>query len=41
MERNFAFLEVTGPRKERKLKITYYSTKGKKLYEYEITPERY
>ncbi len=41
MERNFAFLEVTGPRKERKLKITYYNTKGKKLYEYEITPERY
>ncbi len=41
MERNFAFLEVTGPKKDRKLKITYYNTDGKKLFEYEITPEKY
>ena len=41
MERNFAFLEVTGTKKERKLKVTFYNTNGEKLYEYEIKPEKY
>lgn len=35
-ERNFARFEVKGPRKKRKLDITFYSTAGKKLYSYEI-----
>lgn len=35
-ERNFSLLEVTGELGERELKITYYSSKGKKLYQYRI-----
>lgn len=35
-ERNFSILSVTGERGERVLEITYYSSKGKKLYQYEI-----
>lgn len=38
-ERNFSILSVTGERNERELEITYYSSKGKKLYQYRITQE--
>jgi alkaline phosphatase D len=41
MERNFALLEITGGKGERKLKVTYFNTQGEKLYEYEIIPEHY
>ncbi len=41
MERNVAFLKITGTRKNRKMKITYYNTKGEKLFDYEIVPEKY
>ena len=40
MVRNFTMLEVSGTRKERVLKVTYYGTKGDKLYEMEIKPEK-
>ncbi len=39
LEHNYTMLEVTGKRNERVLKVTYYGTKGNKLYEMEIKPE--
>ncbi len=39
MQRNFTLLEVEGKRGERMMKVTYYGTKGDKLYELEIKPE--
>lgn len=37
--RNYTMLEVTGTKDARVLKVTYYDTKGKKLYEQDIKPE--
>ncbi len=39
LEHNYTMLEVTGKNNERVLKVTYYGTKGNKLYEMEIKPE--
>jgi alkaline phosphatase D len=36
-QRNFSILSISGERGERKLEITYYSSKGKKLYQYGIS----
>ena len=41
MERNFAEIKITGPRKNRVLHLTYYNTKGEKLWEYDIKPEKH
>ena len=35
-ERNFSILKVSGARGDRELEITYYSTSGKKLYQYNL-----
>ncbi len=37
--RNYTMLEVTGTKDARVLKVTYYDTKGTKLYEQDIKPE--
>ncbi len=37
--RNYTMLEVTGTKDNRVLKVTYYDTKGRKLYEQDIKPE--
>ncbi len=37
--RNYTMLEITGTKDARVLKVTYYDTKGKKLYEQDIKPE--
>lgn len=39
MVRNFTMIEVTGKKGERMLKVTYYNSKGKKLYQQDINPE--
>ena len=39
LKRNFTMLEVTGKKDSRIMKVTYYGTKGNKLYEMEIKPE--
>jgi len=39
MERNFAEVTLTGPRYERKVKITYFNTKGEKIWDYEFGAE--
>ncbi|ALM20895.1 phosphodiesterase [Nonlabens sp. MIC269] len=36
-EKNFGIVEVSGPRKERKLVLTIYDQKGKKVFDYSIT----
>ena len=39
MVRNYTMLEVTGTKDARILKVAYFDTQGKKLYEKEIKPE--
>ena len=40
MERNFAQISVEGPRKERKLIVTFYDYSGNEVYSYEIKSEK-
>lgn len=40
MERNFVEIGISGPTKQRKLKITYYNYNGKELFTYEILSEK-
>ena len=39
MERNFAEVTLSGPRYERKVRITYFNTNGKKIWDYEFDAE--
>ena len=40
MERNFVQISIYGPRKERKLTVTYYDYSGKELYAHELKSEK-
>ena len=40
MERNFVEIGISGPTKQRKLKITYYDYNGKELFTHEILSEK-
>lgn len=35
-QRNYGLIEITGPQKERKLKVIYYDSSGKEIYRYEM-----
>ena len=39
-ERNFGLVEVSGPRKDRKLVLTIYTQNGEKVWDYEITEKQ-
>ncbi len=39
MERNYTQLEISGPEKERKVSVSYFNTKGEKLYSQEFPAE--
>ncbi len=40
-ERNYAQINITGDRKNRKLNVIYYNSNGEEIYKYEIAKERY
>ena len=39
-EHNFSVFNISGKRKERTLSITFYNTKGDKIFEYQIKNEK-